>query len=147
MVTGSVSSQDSTAMGQTVSRISNLFQRKQKPATPPPEDGNHVITTEPLPDHVYSTESISTSFIPSHASSLPKFPLATPRSPLRRGTRPLTPSESSPGKPPSKRLKGEVQYLDFAVLMDDETIHFVQNSKVSVECWCLHHTVDKSSWW
>ncbi|XP_071552930.1 2',3'-cyclic-nucleotide 3'-phosphodiesterase-like isoform X3 [Panulirus ornatus] len=126
---GSASSQNSAAMGQTASRINDFFQRKRTPATLPPEDGNHASTTQPVVDLVNTSETVST-FIPSHASSLPKFPLATPRSPLRRSTRPLTPSEGSPGKPPSKRLKEDVQYLDFPVLMEEETIRYVQNSKV-----------------
>ncbi|KAG7155073.1 2',3'-cyclic-nucleotide 3'-phosphodiesterase-like isoform X2 [Homarus americanus] len=109
--------EDSVTMGQTASRINNLFRRKCS-ATPSPDHE----------DDAQVSQEDTTFLIPS--AVVPSYPLATPRSPLRRGTRPLDLSEISPARPPSKRLKGDIQYLDFPVLKSDETIKFVQNSKI-----------------
>ncbi|KAK8736144.1 hypothetical protein OTU49_004843 [Cherax quadricarinatus] len=120
------SQQNSETMGQTASRISNFFTANRSP-TPVSSDVNeHIDSTQQRSSS--SSSSSSSLLIPVDSS--PKYPLATPRSPLRRGFRRPSPPETSLKRPPSKRLKGDFQYLDFPVLNDDETITFIQNSKV-----------------
>ncbi|KAK7076085.1 hypothetical protein SK128_006482 [Halocaridina rubra] len=58
-------------------------------------------------------------------------PLATPRRPLRRSIESLTPPDTPPLQP-IKLLKGDLQYMNFPVLMEDYTIDYVKRNKLMV---------------
>lgn len=113
-------SQESEEMGQIASRISKLFHIKGTPSTVTADEDEKLETV--VAYHVDIT-------LP-RVDSGPTYPLATPRSALRRD-RPTTPSETTPEKPPFKRLRDDLQYLSYPVLKDNETIKFVLGSKVS----------------
>ncbi|XP_045582125.2 2',3'-cyclic-nucleotide 3'-phosphodiesterase isoform X1 [Procambarus clarkii] len=120
------SQQNSETMGQTVSRIADLL-RPNRSADGASSDVDDYVDTAHKDTDTTQDDS-SSPLIP--VTSSPKYPLATPRSPLQRGIRRLTRSEISPISPPSKRLKGDFQYLDFPILKDEETINFILKSKV-----------------
>lgn len=97
-------------MGKAFSRISELFSCGSK--VPESNEPQHTFPPDQTP--IGQTT----------------YPLATPRSPLRRTKRSASPSPASPEESLAKRVKEDVQYLNFAFLKDDFTVSFIRRSKV-----------------
>lgn len=106
-------------MGQTVSQIGNKFFPSKE--SPPKAEATVVVEVD-------ETDSAAVSRSP--VSSSPKYPLATPRQPLRQTSITRKSSEVSISETPSKRFKGDTTYLNFPFLLDEKTIDYVQNNKV-----------------
>lgn len=111
-------------MGQTVSQIGSKFFPSKE--SPPKAEAIVVVEVD---------ETDSNAVPRSPVSSSPKYPLATPRQPLRQTSVTRKSSEASISETPSKRFKGDTTYLNFPFLLDEKTIDYVQNNKVSWSCW------------
>ncbi|XP_063590101.1 2',3'-cyclic-nucleotide 3'-phosphodiesterase-like isoform X2 [Penaeus indicus] len=106
-------------MGQTVSQVGKkLFPSKE---SPPKAEATVVVEVN---------EADSVAVPRSPVSSSPKYPLATPRQPLRQTSVTRKSSEASISETPAKRFKGDTTYLNFPFLLDEKTIDYVQNNKV-----------------
>ncbi|XP_068207115.1 NEDD4-binding protein 2-like [Palaemon carinicauda] len=93
-------------MGKAISKVKTLFSSENVPDTDSLEPGALV-------------------------SEQPYEPLASPRSPLIRGSGTLTPPDT-PILPQAKRLKAEKLYVDFPFLYDDTTIDYILRSKLMI---------------
>lgn len=134
-VAESESSQNSEDMGKVFSRFSQSKEREDQATSKPPDvdadiTANDVVVPQCTSSGVHLPRSDTTTIPPVPSS--PQYPLATPRSPLRRSLRDAITPGSSPVKPPVKRIKGDLQYIEFAVLDDDPSIDYIQQSKVSL---------------
>ncbi|KAK4297821.1 hypothetical protein Pmani_029793 [Petrolisthes manimaculis] len=133
-VADSESSQNSEDMGKVFSRLGlsreSEDQAASKPLTVDAEEvtPNDVVVPQSTISVVHPPKSATTPIPPVPSS--PHYPLATPRSPLRRSLEDATTPGSSPTKPPEKRMKGDLQDPEIPILCDDHSIDYIQQSKV-----------------
>lgn len=133
-VADSESSPNSEDMGKIFSSLSQSREHEDQATSKPPDVDADVIASDVVVPQstgsgVHLPKSDTTPIPPVPSS--PQYPLATPRSPLRRSLRDAITPGSSPVKPPVKRIKGDLQYIEFPVLNDDLSIDYIQHSKVS----------------
>lgn len=134
-VADSESSQNSEDMGKVFSRFSQSKEHEDQATSKPPDldadiTANDVVVPQSSGAGEHFPRSDKTPIPPVPSS--PQYPLATPRSPLRRSLRDAITPGSSPVKPPVKRIKGDFQYVESPVLNDDPSIDYIQQSKVSL---------------